>query len=173
MANTYTLISSNTLTSSAASVTFSSIPATYTDLVLKYMARATTGGVNEPFDVQFNSDTGNNYSNTTLRGSGSAATSFRISANSAVRISQGTNGSLSTSSTFTNGELYIPSYNASQYKCLSLYSALENNATEAYLSAVAGLWSSNSAISSIKVFPSSSGTFDTGSSFYLYGIKNS
>jgi hypothetical protein len=174
MANTYTLISSNVLTSSAASVTFSSIPSTYTDLVVRYSARATTGGTDEPFDIQFNSDTANNYSRIFLRGSGSAAASGVLSAYSAIRLNQGTNGnSVSTSSTFTNGECYIPSYTASQYKAVSAFTGLENNGTEAYLVATAGLWSSNSAINTITLFPSSSGSFASGSSFYLYGIKNS
>ena len=79
MANTYTLISSNTLTSSAASVTFSSIPATYTDLVLRISARSDRVSTTDRLRLTFNSDTATNYSNITLVGDGAAASSQNAS----------------------------------------------------------------------------------------------
>lgn len=74
MANTYTLISSNTLTSSAASVTFSSIPATYTDLVLRISSRTDAAGATATVAAQFNGDTTSaNYSETNLNSDGATA----------------------------------------------------------------------------------------------------
>jgi hypothetical protein len=72
MATTYVLIASNVLASAAASTTFSSIPQTYTDLVINYSAR----GANLAFQIRLNGDTSTNYSNIGMSGSGSAAASF-------------------------------------------------------------------------------------------------
>jgi hypothetical protein len=75
--NTYEAIATQTLGSAAASVTFSSIPGTYTDLVLVVAGTLTTG--TENIVMQFNGDTGSNYSVTSLLGDGSTASSFRSS----------------------------------------------------------------------------------------------
>ena len=176
MANTYTLISSNTLSSSAASVTFSSIPSTYTDLVLRISARMSNGGATDSvLDLEFNSSTAANYSNTNLRGDGSTAASNRYTTTTAfpyLRFTYSMNGSATTASTFNNGEIYIPNYAGSTNKVASNFSVLENNATAAGLNAGAGLWQITSAITQIKI-STSSDTYASGSSFYLYGIKNS
>jgi hypothetical protein len=175
MANTYTLIASNTLSSSAASVTFSSIPSTYTDLVLKYSARTDeSGSVDSLCYLRFNSSSASNYSVRVLRGSGSVADSLGFSSQTYIRLTNGSDAVNATSSTFANGEIYIPSYTVSQNKPLSAFTAMENNATEAYLVATAGLWSNTSAITSITVGIGNAGVnFVSGSSFFLYGIKNS
>jgi hypothetical protein len=174
MANTYTLISSNTLSSSAASVTFSSIPATYTDLVLRVSARTTEANTDSSFNVTFNSDTATNYSRTRLVGNGATASSSRLSNSTSIDTSHNANGSTSTSNTFSNVEIYIPSYLVSQNKPVGLSNALENNTTTAYINASAGLWRNTAAITSIVLngIPGA-GSFASGSSFYLYGIKNS
>jgi hypothetical protein len=176
MANTYTLISSNTLSSSAASVTFSSIPATYTDLVVRISARLSNGGATDAvLDVELNGSTAANYSNTNLRGDGSTAASNRYSTTTAFpywRFTYSMNGSATTANTFNNGEIYLPNYTSSTNKVGSNFSVLENNATAAGINAGAGLWQVTSAISQIKL-TSSSDLFASGSSFYLYGIKNS
>jgi hypothetical protein len=172
MASTYTLISSQVLASSAASVTFSSIPATYTDLVLRMSTRMTTGTFGE-FSVVFNSDSSALYSNTNLYGSGSAANSYRNSNSSSIYGILNTEGSSQTGSTFSNNELYIPNYTASQSKPVSAFGVTENNATTAYIFANAGLYRSNTAINSITIIDDiNTRLFATGSSFYLYGISN-
>jgi len=174
MPNTYTLISSNVLSSSAASVTFSAIPSTYTDLVLRMSTRTDQAGSFAGAGyVRFNSDTATNYSVTELYGDGASALSARrTSATFGWWSYQGFNTAGTTSITFTNAELYIPSYTASQNKPLSGISAGETNATTAIMDATAGLWRNTAAITTILVAPDS-GNFVSGSSFYLYGIKNS
>ena len=167
MPATYTLISSNVLSSSAASVTFSAIPATYTDLVLRYSARTTTGTVDN-IQTSLNGAT-SGFSETYLYGTGSAAVSGAGSAQS-VLYAIYVNGGSTTASTFTNGEFYIPSYTASQNKPFSITGGLENNATLGRVFTTAALWSSSAAITSIKLEPFNS--FVSGSSFYLYGISN-
>lgn len=173
MANTYTLIEAKTLASSAASVTFTAIPATYTDLVLKMSTRMASGTFGE-FSVIFNSNSSAVYSDIILYGSGSAASSYENASATSLNGILNTEGTSQTSNTFSNNELYIPSYTASQSKPVGAVSVTENNATAAYLSMNAGLFVSNTAISSINLIDNiNSRSFDTGSSFYLYGIKNS
>ncbi len=170
MANTYTLISSNTLTSSAASVTFSSIPATYTDLVLRISARSAEVATITSIELEFNA-TASGYSFTRLRGNGSAASSSRAS--SQTQLTVGTIPAASaTSNTFGSIEVYLPSYTASQNKPISGFNVGENNATAADIYTHAGLWSNTATISSI-ILDLGGQNFVSGSSFYLYGIKNS
>lgn len=168
MASTYVLISSNTLSSSAASVTFSSIPSTYTDLVLRGSIRSTTAIDGQ---LTFNGTGGTVYSRTYLRGDGSTAGSARNSSTSQVTLDDIYRNGSSTTNTFASFEIYMPSYLASQNKPISYDGADETNGTSAYRYAIAGLFRDTTAISSLTL------TFTTaavsGSSFYLYGIKNS
>jgi hypothetical protein len=167
---TYQLIASNVLASAAASVTFSAIPATYTDLVVRTSIR--TDRSTQPFDginIALN-NTSTNYSQTQLRGDGSAASSSRDTIYSTLR---NVNGATSTSNTFASAELYIPNYAGSTNKPFSVTGAQENNQTAAYIEPFAFLWSNTAAISSIVFTPYVGPNFVAGSSFYLYGIKNS
>jgi hypothetical protein len=82
MANTYTLIESQVLGSSAASVTFSSIPATYTDLVLKVSVRSNRAAGFDNIDIRFNGDSASNYSRTIISGNGEEVSSSRTSSGS-------------------------------------------------------------------------------------------
>jgi hypothetical protein len=170
MANTYTLIEAQTLASSAASVTFSSIPATYTDLVLRVSARTSTAGISDvsPFVTNVG---GTAYSYIYLMGNGSTATSA-LSATRADFAGYSV-GDTATASTFSNVEIYIPSYTAAQNKPVSVFAVNETNAATAGMRVYAELLSSTTAISSITLTGQSSSNYLTGSSFYLYGIKNS
>jgi hypothetical protein len=171
MANTYTLISSNVLGSAAASVTFSAIPATYTDLVLRYSARLDT--TSSEIDLRFNADSATNYSSTRIVGNGATASSANISSSTNLRFFEAANYSTDTANTFNSMEIYIPSYTASQNKPFSSFVGTETNATTAYLIAQANLWRNTAAITSIVLDPISSSNFVAGSSFYLYGISKS
>lgn len=171
MATTYTLISSNVLSSTAASVTFSAIPATYTDLVLRITARGTRVNQSVYTYIQFNSDTASNYSYTALAGDGAAASSYR-GTSTTFGISGRNSAASGTSNTFSSQEIYIPSYTVSQNKPFSGIGIAENNTTTAYIEADANLWRNTAAITSILIYPANN-DWDTGSSFYLYGIKNS
>ena len=174
MANTYTLISSNTLSASAASVTFSSIPATYTDLVLRISARSTRVATSNNLDLRINADSSALYSYTYLYGAGTTAASARSSADVSVFIST-MNAANSTANTFTSAEIYIPSYTVSQNKPLGSFGAFENNsATVNEIDSNAHLYRSTAAITSLTFYSGlGSFNFDIGSSFYLYGIKKS
>lgn len=175
MANTYTIISSNVLSSSAASVTFSAIPSTYTDLVLRYTARTNEAGVYNDTKITFNGSTATNYSATLLYGTPTDVASLR-SSNAANLGRNYTDGANATANTFASGEVYISSYAASQNKAISGYSVTENNSSAAYdtlIAAAAGLFRDTTAISSITMAAQGSTLFVSGSSFYLYGISKS
>ena len=160
--STYTPIATTTLGSSASSYTFSSIPSTYTDLVLVTTSK-TTSGSNDAI-IRFNSDSGTNYSSTILSGSGSAASSARTSnATYAFLDSYG----WVTSSDFNVSVTQIMNYsNSTTYKTIL---ARGNNAS-AGVDAIVSLWRSTSAINSITLFLAGSLTLASGSTFTLYGI---
>ena len=170
MAATYKLISSNTLGSTAASVTFSSIPSTYTDLVLRCSTRDTNANQWVSAFLQVNSTT-SSYSYTYLRGNGSSVVSSRDTAQANFFVANN-NGNGSTSSTFANFEIYIPNYAGATNKIISADAAGEDNSSSpVYRLSLAGLLSNTTAVTSLTMV--SSTAFSTGSSFYLYGIKNS
>jgi hypothetical protein len=175
MANaTMTLIASQVLGSSAASVTFSSIPQTYTDLKLVTSVRDSISGVaNGAIYMVFNSDTSSNYSSTWLYGWNSSTYSTDVSSATYFQIPyNGYGSSTSTANTFANIDIYIPNYTASSKKQISIFTASESNSTtNVELDFEAGLYQGTSAVSNLKL--SAGQNFVANSSFYLYGIKNS
>ena len=165
---TYTKIASNTVgAGGTASVTFSSIPSTYTDLVLRASPRSTA--VEDTFGIRFNSDSGSNYPFRGLEGNGATARSFS-GTNTLVGLGRMSQSNF-TASTFGNNEFYIPNYTSSNYKSVSIDAVNENNATTAITELAAGLWNSTAAINTILILPSS-GSFAQYSTFTLYGISN-
>lgn len=172
MANTYTLISSNVLGSSAASVTFSSIPSTYTDLVLRVSARADAGLISRNLTLTFNSDTATNYSLTYLYANDSSNIFSSRTSNAAnINSLLDANGNSTTANVFSSAELYIPNYTVSLNKPVGSFSVTENNNTSNRIDINAGLWRNTATISSIQIGVATSGNLVAGSSFYLYGIK--
>jgi hypothetical protein len=176
MATTYVLIASNTLGSAATTVTFSSIPQTYTDLVLMASARTSRSNYLDELMIRFNSDSATNYSATVVTGNAGAAATSQVSNNTSTRFIS-VDASTATSNTFSNTEIYIPNYTGTANKPISASTVVENNDTNNYMvRAVANLYRGSSAITSITCQSYSDPgvlTFLTGSSFYLYGIKNS
>lgn len=170
MANTYTLIASSTATTSVANIEFTSIPATYTDLVVVYSARTNYAGTSDEAYLTFNNNT-SNYSWRMLFGGGNSAASVSDSAASNIAGMQIPGGN-STVSTFSNGQIYIPNYTSSNNKSVSSEATQEDNQTSAYIKIVAGLWSNSAAITSVKL-SGQAGNFVQYSTAYLYGIKNS
>jgi hypothetical protein len=174
MPATYKLIASNTLSTSASSVTFSAIPGTYTDLVLKYSAR-TDNTTPRDVRVRLSGITTSQYSSTDLRATNATASSVRSSNQVFMEFNNAIGGSDSTANTFSNNELYFPNYISSTNKPVSNFGVVESNhATDDYnyLHATAGLWRNTGAITSIELYLGSN-NFVSGSSFFLYGIKNS
>ena len=175
MPSTYTLISSNVLGSSAASVTFSAIPSTYTDLVLRMSVRTNRAAVVDRVKINLNGLTTGIYSVRNLYGDGSAPASNADSAQTFTNYVY-VNGNTSTSSTYSNTEMYLPNYLSATNKPLSIFGVSEENTSTSaatYIGASAHLVGTTSTISSIVLAPLTGTNFNSGSSFYLYGIKNS
>jgi hypothetical protein len=171
MPSSRTLITSQTLGTAAASVTFSAIPGTYKDLILKASIRSDQGSINTDVLISYNAVGGTSYSRTWLQGNGAAATSGRTANTSSTNVLNSAVGNGATSNTFSNWELYLPSYTASQNKPYNAFAVGETNATTAYIVNVAGLFRNTSAITSILLEPGG-GNFVSGSSFYLYGLAS-
>lgn len=173
MANTYTLIASTTVgAGGASSIDFTSIPSTYTDLVVKHSTRYTSNGDGSVY-LQFNGDTGSNYNDRMLYGDPFASSAGSVSnTNRTFSYAGSVNFSTMTANTFSSNEIYIPNYTSSNSKSYSVDGVSETNGAQAYEVMVAGRWSGTSTITSIKIFPAS-GTFVQYSTATLYGIKNS
>jgi hypothetical protein len=156
-AQTYTPIATQTLGSATATVTFSSIPQTYTDLVLVTSGTiAATDGGNT---TQLNGDTGSNYSWTNLYGvNGTTVASQRLASTNFQLGRTGSSQSISI--------IHFMNYaNTTTYKTV----IARGNDVPTFVIATVALWRSTAAITSIAM-SNESGSFLTGSTFTLYGI---
>jgi len=157
---TYTPIATTTLGSAQASYTFSSISGSYTDLVL--VVAGSIGGT-DPRNVllEFNSDSGSNYSVTILYGDGTSAASARVSNDTAANV-----GGLSNS-TQSNTIAHIMNYsNTTTYKT----AIGRGNRPADQINAKVALWRNTAAITSIKVYISAAQNLAAGTMLTLYGI---
>lgn len=170
MANTYTKIASVAVGSGGAStIDFTSIPNTYTDLLVRVSARkTTTGGQN--LQMQFNGST-TSYLQRTIIGNGSTVASY--SDNSEIGFMYVTLSS-DTANTFSSTDIYIPNYAGSNNKSVNIDNVTENNATAALAVLTAALWSNSAAINRVYLqVANGAGVFAQYSTATLYGIKNS
>jgi hypothetical protein len=175
MATTYVQIGSTVTVGSggAATIDFTSIPATYTDLVLKLSTRQSGASSATTIRMGFNGSTAAIYSYRYIQGDGGSASSS--SGTGATNTSNETvvnNGAGATASTFASGEVYIPNYTSANAKSWSADSVQENNASTAYSRLTAGLWNNSTAINRISLVDSE-GNFVQYSTATLYGISKS
>jgi hypothetical protein len=162
--NTYEAIATQTLGSAVNQVTFSSIPSTYTDLVVVQNGAFNPAG-GDAF-IRFNSDSGTNYSITWLTGSGTAASSGKETSQTRMVIDINAYPTTGISTRI----LQIMNYsNATTYK--TALSRANNGASG--VDAIVGLWRSTAAINTIDLYAwTSSFKFDVGTVLSLYGIKS-
>jgi len=163
VATTYEPIATQTLGSATSTITFSSIPATYTDLrvVLNHIPSTTFVGVG----LRFNAIT-TNYSRTHIEGNGSAASSGRNTSQNRINLGAGNNPT-------TQPELYtvdVFSYTGSTFKTVLGERSGDGNG-QGYVTRIVGLSQSTAAVTQI-VLLSDNGNFDVGTTATLYGIKN-
>ena len=142
-------------------VTFSSIPSTYTDL--KLVATIVQGSASNVF-VRFNGDTGSNYSWTSIVGNGSTASSRLVTNNTNLTLTD----SFNTNTTPTNQTMEIFSYAGSVFKTALFSQEADLNGSGGVVRSV-GLWRSTSSINSLTFY--SGGNFNAGTMITLYGIK--
>jgi hypothetical protein len=139
------------------------------------MARTDGAGfTNDQMGLRFNGVTTSSYAYTFLRGDGSGSgTSYSPNDTETSGLIGLINAANATSNVFSNGELYIPNYTSSTQKPSGTFTAMEHNDTSAYVTLTAHLGTQTAAISSITFLSRNGNNFISGSSFYLYGIKNS
>ena len=158
----------------AADITFSSIPATYTHLQIRGIARSTYNGAaneNQFLYMQFNSDTGANYDAHRLIGNGSTASASASNSRSQM-IPSWIPTLNSTASVFGGSVIDILDYlNTNKYKTVRSIGGLDDNAS-GVSQLMSNLWRSTSAITTIKLFPEAN-NFPQYTQFALYGIKGS
>ena len=180
MPSTYEPIATQTLGSAASTVTFSSIPNTYTDLVLVGSMRVTVNtynNMNFPC-IRFNGDTGTNYSVTEMYTRNDSSSWRTVSGgNSSPNQNEMNLGGVATtnfgSNIFTTQIVNIMNYsNTTTNKAV-----ISSGGTGGDLTNMDGVkhhvgsYRSTSAISSLSWTPTSSGNFTAGCTFTLYGIK--
>jgi len=163
MATTYDKIATTTLGSATANITFSSIPATYTDLKLVFVG---TGTTSVGLYGRFNNDSGSNYSFTELFGQGSGAFSSRLSNLSYIDLESQSNLS-TTIPSFKAIDIF--SYAGSTFKTY-LYTCQDDRNGSGNTVLQVGLYRSTSAINEIKLYVNSS-TIAAGTTATVYGIK--
>jgi hypothetical protein len=170
----FTVIDHTELGASASSVTFGSISGSYDHLCIKASARSDDVQYYDMFGIQFNGDTGSNYSNTNLL-TGSATPISTRATTTQIRHLYGITGASNLADTFGTATMWIPHYsNTANFKQVLGAGAAENNSTtdsQWILSMIAGLWSDTSAITSIVLFPAQGlDDFVQYSTFTLYGV---
>jgi hypothetical protein len=153
---TYTPLANVTLGTATASVTFSSIPATYRDLILVIN---TTGNTGAGFYFQFNGDTGSNYSYVYALGESAGASSAVVTA------TEGRMGNIETG-------LGVHILNIMDYSATDKHKTVlvrSDNAPANRTWMFANRWASTSAITSVRIFPFGA-TMSSGATLSLYGI---
>ena len=163
MATTYEKIATTTLGTASATITFSTIPATYTDL--RVVLIGTTGSPDDP-EITFNGDNsgaGTNYSRTALGGSGTSATSTRDT-NLPYIVNYLTNFS-STTVSYQSFDIF--SYTGSTFKTVLCDGSADRNGSGG-VGRTVGLWRNTASITSIRLNANS--TYLTGTTATLYGI---
>jgi hypothetical protein len=160
--NTYESIATTTLGSNQTSVTFSSIPSTYTDLIIVASTSLVAVGATN-YLVTYNSDTGSNYSGTYLYGSGSATGSGRVTSTNNMDISYQPTTSI--------GNFIFQVFNYANTTTNKTSLSRSNNATSGGAYAYVGLWRSTAAITTISI-AGGTNNIASGSTFSLYGIAS-
>ena len=166
--NTYTQIASTTLGAQSATVVFSSIPSTYTDLILIMQPSANID--DENIGLRFNGDTGSNYSYTRIGANNTAGTYSSSRQSNFTRI----NTTEATGTSTTLGNLIVIAHimnyaNSTTYKT-ALARSGQQGGTYNGVELFAGLWRNTAAINSVTVMQGSTRVFQPGSTFNLYGV---
>ncbi len=162
----YIALANITLSSSASSVTFGSIPSSYKDLVLVASVRSTRASTDDDLYLQFNNDTGNNYSWVRMTGNGSTATSSSGSGVSYMRVGHDITAANAISGVLANVLVQLNDAGATDKHKTGL-SRSDNPLIGTY--AVAQRWANTARIETIKVY-CAVGSLAIGSTFALYGI---
>lgn len=160
MPATYEPIATTTLGSATNTVTFSSIPQTYTDLILVSYQQSSSGG--STLNYRYNGDTGTNYSTTMIVGNGSTAASYRT-----TNATFGEIGYHNGANTRVVNIFQVMNYANTITNKTSIARDSDPNST---VNAYSSLWRSTAAINSVTLILNA-GNFGINDTFTLYGIK--
>lgn len=162
--SSYESISTTTLSTATASITFSSIPATYTHLQIRGVMLSLTAN---HADVTLNSDTGNNYAGHSLEGNGASALAESGASRANMYSMIYTPGTVNG---IGAGVIDLLDYaNTNKYKTVRALRGTDNNGSGS-IALISGLWMNTAAVTTITL-TARGGTFTQYSSFALYGIK--
>ena len=157
----------------AASINFTSIPQTYTDLLLLCSLRSAVSGTFSDNLIRFNSSL-SDFSNKYIYANGTSTLAGSNAYSGSGGFITGAPGSTNTINTFSNTRIYIPSYaSSSDVKYYLVDGAADVNNSLAYLHMLIGLWDNSSAITSISLVTDNATNYAQHSTATLYGIKNS
>jgi len=164
----YESISTTTLSTATASITFSGIPSTYKHLQVRGIVRPTSN--NADMRLTLNSDTGSNYARHRLIGNGSTVDATGTASTAFIGFFDANGLQTGTASVFGVAIIDILDYaNTSKYKTVRILSGNDNNGS-GQVGLSSGLWQSTAATTTLTLVMSA-GNLDTYSSFALYGIK--
>ena len=171
----WTHIAHDSLSLPAASVTWSGISGSYDHLCIKISGRSDDAEYYDHLGIQFNGDTGTNYSDTYMYCGASGVFSSKSTGGTHVSHVYGITAASTLADTFGTMTIWIPHYsNSANFKQVLGWGAVENNSTTNYqwiMSGMAGLWEATAAITSVLVYPAQGGDdWVANSVFDLYGI---
>lgn len=170
----WTHIAHSALSLPAATVTWTGISGSYDHLYLKMSTRSDTAGYSTNIFVNFNSDTGTNYSETQLYASTATPASYRASGQTKLQYSGYSTGAATLADTFSSTTMWIPNYaNTADFKQTLTSSVSPNNSStdsQWLLNTTAGLWGATPAAIHTILLTSNSSDFVAQSTFDLYGI---
>lgn len=169
--SSYESISTTTVGAGGSSfVEFTSIPSTYKHLQVRMLTRGSISATGTNVNIQFNSDTGNNYITHWLDGNGTTALGENSGTGTPVIYLGYGAGANASASVFGSSVWDILDYaNTNKTTTCRSLCGFDNNGS-GFVALISGLWTSTAAVTSLKISPNS-GTFSQYSSFALYGIR--
>jgi hypothetical protein len=169
--SSYESIASATGTGSSGTISFTSIPSTYKHLQIRVIGRSTAGSLNDDINVQFNGDTGSNYSRHYIQGAGGGVSAGGSASQTYIRSANYLTGSTIAANIYGVSIFDIIDYaSTTKNKTVSSFGGYSTNGTTDPLLLSSGAWFSTAAINSITL-SFGSAIASTGNSFALYGIK--
>lgn len=169
----FSIATVNVGTDNPTTITFSSIPSTYTHLQIRGISRCGRTDGDDNYILRFNSDTGNNYAHHKVYGTGSTVTAASTSSTSGINLDFAISSSYIGTSNFAPIILDILDYaNTNKYKTVRYLTGFDSNGgNRDRISFASGLWQSTSAITSITLLADASQTLSQYTTLALYGIK--
>lgn len=168
----YNLISTQVLTSSVASVTFSSLnsaAAAYKHLQIRWTARSTNASLTDDGNFRINGDSGSNYAIHSLYGNGVSAASVNLTSQTQGAIYDLAAGNNASANIFGSGVLDLLDFQStSKNKTLRILNGAKTQSNQ-YIHLSSGLWMSTAAVTSITL--AATGNLVAGSRFSIYGLK--